>query len=432
MRVLRCRLAYAQGGLNAFGCRIGEISPASSCAIPRGSPAHPRIGTRDAPRTTRHQPATDMASAATQADVMRLLRLFKADVALLTALADLGGGVAGDDRHRRLLRCRRRRRLTAVRLPVPHGGRSRRLAPLDAEARICLRLHRLAMGKHGAFELNYSSDIDLIVFYDARPCARRAPASNRRRLLRPPDARPRPPHAGAHRRRLRLPHRSAPAPRSRRHASRHLDRRRRMHYYETLGQNWERAALIKARAVAGDLDAGRRVPRRARALHLAQVSRLRRHRRHPRHEAPDPRLQGLRRHRASPATTSSSAAAASARSSSSRKPSSSSPAAASRPARAATRSALCEQLVERGWIKPAGRATISPTAYRFLRTHRAPPADDRRRADADAARRCRDELARLARFSGLCRTSQPSPTASSRVLEPCRATTRACSKTCRS
>ena len=34
----------------------------------------------------------------------------------------------------------------------------------------------LAMGKHGAFELNYSSDIDLIVFYDRdlHPPARRA------------------------------------------------------------------------------------------------------------------------------------------------------------------------------------------------------------------------------------------------------------------
>ena len=27
-------------------------------------------------------------------------------------------------------------------------------------------------------------------------------------------------------------------------------------YYESVGQNWERAAMIKARAVAGDIDAG--------------------------------------------------------------------------------------------------------------------------------------------------------------------------------
>ena len=26
-----------------------------------------------------------------------------------------------------------------------------------------------------------------------------------------------------------------------------------MHYYQTVGQNWERAAFIKARALAGDL-----------------------------------------------------------------------------------------------------------------------------------------------------------------------------------
>ena len=30
-----------------------------------------------------------------------------------------------------------------------------------------------------------------------------------------------------------------------------------LHYYEAFGQNWERAALIKARPVAGDIEAGR-------------------------------------------------------------------------------------------------------------------------------------------------------------------------------
>src|SRR6202044_2345660 len=29
-----------------------------------------------------------------------------------------------------------------------------------------------------------------------------------------------------------------------------------MTYYETVGQNWERAAFIKARPIAGDMDAG--------------------------------------------------------------------------------------------------------------------------------------------------------------------------------
>ena len=88
-------------------------------------------------------------------------------------------------------------------------------------------------------------------------------------------------------------------------------------YYETLGQNWERAAMIKARAAAGDLELGRRFPRRSRAVHLAQVFRLRGDRRHSRDEAPDPRGARPRARSRSPATTSSSAAAASARSNSS-------------------------------------------------------------------------------------------------------------------
>ena len=56
-------------------------------------------------------------------------------------------------------------------------------------------------------------------------------------------------------RRLRLPHRPAPAPRPRRHAARALHDAA-LNYYESFGQNWERAALIKARPVAGDIAAG--------------------------------------------------------------------------------------------------------------------------------------------------------------------------------
>ena len=52
-------------------------------------------------------------------------------------------------------------------------------AKLEAETGLVV----LAMGKYGAFELNYSSDIDLIVFYDrgafpsARTAIRAAPPS---------------------------------------------------------------------------------------------------------------------------------------------------------------------------------------------------------------------------------------------------------------
>ena len=45
----------------------------------------------------------------------------------------------------------------------------------------------------------------------------------------------------------------APIPARRRSRSRSMSG---LHYYETVGQNWERAAYIKARAVAGDIPAG--------------------------------------------------------------------------------------------------------------------------------------------------------------------------------
>ena len=60
-------------------------------------------------------------------------------------------------------------------------------------------------------------------------------------------------------------------------------------YYESLGQNWERAAMIKARPCAGDRRRRRGLSRRAVAVHLAQISRLRRGRRRPCDEAADPR-----------------------------------------------------------------------------------------------------------------------------------------------
>ena len=63
-------------------------------------------------------------------------------------------------------------------------------------------------------------------------------------------------------------------------------------YYESMGQNWERAAMIKARPVAGDMALGEEFLDRLAPLCLAQISRFRRHRRRAIAEAPDPRRQG--------------------------------------------------------------------------------------------------------------------------------------------
>ncbi len=108
----------------------------------------------------------------------------------------------------------------------------------------------LAMGKYGAYELNYSSDIDLIVFYDSQSFPFRAKADMRAaavelvkglvKLLSETtvegyvfrtDLRLRP-DAGATQVAISLGAAEA--------------------YYEGMGQNWERAAMIKARPCAGD------------------------------------------------------------------------------------------------------------------------------------------------------------------------------------
>ena len=112
----------------------------------------------------------------------------------------------------------------------------------------------LGMGKLGAGELNYSSDIDLIVFWDPERL-RTAVAETRQRtaerlvrgLVRLMADRTR--DGYVYRTDLRL----RPDPGATPVAIPILAAEE---YYETLGQNWERAALIKARPVAGDRIAG--------------------------------------------------------------------------------------------------------------------------------------------------------------------------------
>jgi len=114
----------------------------------------------------------------------------------------------------------------------------------------------LAMGKYGAAELNYSSDVDLIVFYDPD----RAPLAESEEpgpffvrltrdlvhLVSERDV-----EGYVFRTDLRL----RPDPSSTQVA---LSVDAGLQYYESHGQNWERAAFIKARPVAGDIPAGER------------------------------------------------------------------------------------------------------------------------------------------------------------------------------
>ncbi|HVV31596.1 MAG TPA: bifunctional [glutamine synthetase] adenylyltransferase/[glutamine synthetase]-adenylyl-L-tyrosine phosphorylase [Vitreimonas sp.] len=109
----------------------------------------------------------------------------------------------------------------------------------------------IAMGKMGAGELNYSSDIDFSAFFDAETFPAREPRVGAVRLVAPlvrvleevtPDG-----YVFRTDLRLRPDPGSTPVAVSIASAE---------HYYQSLGQNWERAAFIKARAAAGDLRCG--------------------------------------------------------------------------------------------------------------------------------------------------------------------------------
>ncbi len=108
----------------------------------------------------------------------------------------------------------------------------------------------LGMGKLGARELNYSSDIDLILLFDAdrvrytgRTTIQQCFARLARDLFRILDERTADGYVFRADLRLR-PDPAATPPAVSVEAA--------LNYYESTGQNWERAALIKARPVAGD------------------------------------------------------------------------------------------------------------------------------------------------------------------------------------
>src|SRR6202035_2575964 len=114
------------------------------------------------------------SAAATQdaSGIMALLRRLKAEAALVIALADAGGVWPV----MRVTAALTRLADAAVGLTVRHllraAAASGALNPADPERpEQGSGYFVLALGKMGAGELNYSSDIDLIVFYDIAAAA---------------------------------------------------------------------------------------------------------------------------------------------------------------------------------------------------------------------------------------------------------------------
>ncbi len=211
-----------------------------------------------APETAHAALVADAADAwrqaGDQAGLMKALRRLRADNALLVALADLGGVWGVEQVTRALTAFADACVGAAARFLLAELARQGRLLVPDADApeQGC-GLTILALGKHGAGELNYSSDIDIVVFYDLEAPLKDGLAASQifvrftqslAKILQERTG-----DGYVFRVDLRLrpdPGSTAPA----------ISLPAAFSYYETVGQNWERAAYIKARPIAGDVQLG--------------------------------------------------------------------------------------------------------------------------------------------------------------------------------
>ena len=188
-----------------------------------------------------------------RAELMRILRLSRNRAALLAAVYDCFG-IWDVMRCARLLSDFADR---AVCLAVSHL-----LAQSVAQGDLAMPEDErsgyfvLAMGKQGARELNYSSDIDLIAIYDEDRVRYQGAKTAREHFTRLTHAmvsilESRNADGYVFRTDLRLRPDAASTPAA-------LTADFALDYYRERGRTWERAAFIKARPVAGDLEAGRR------------------------------------------------------------------------------------------------------------------------------------------------------------------------------
>ncbi|NEY88779.1 [protein-PII] uridylyltransferase family protein [Tabrizicola oligotrophica] len=189
-------------------------------------------------------------------DLGRALREAKRRAALLTALADLGGVWSTMQVTQALTDLADRAvQLCLTRLVAEEIRRGKLPGATPDDAMTAGGMFALAMGKMGAGELNYSSDIDLICLFDQDRYG--ADWQDARaafiRVTRKMTALLSDTMAGGYvfRTDLRLRPDASVTPVC-------LSMAAAYGYYEAEGRTWERAAYIKARPCGGDLEAGNR------------------------------------------------------------------------------------------------------------------------------------------------------------------------------
>ncbi|NGO63335.1 bifunctional [glutamine synthetase] adenylyltransferase/[glutamine synthetase]-adenylyl-L-tyrosine phosphorylase [Rhizobium daejeonense] len=198
--------------------------------------------------------------SATEAQVMSRLRIAKRKVAFVTALADLARIFAARDTTRWLSAVADASVAAAIDHLLVAGQEAGKLTLQDpSEPSKGSGLIVLGMGKLGARELNYSSDVDLVVFFEPEAGILAVPddatetyGRMMRRLVRILQERTADGYVFRTDLRLRPDPGSTPLA---------VPVEAALVYYEGRGQNWERAAYIKARPIAGDLVAGEQFQR---------------------------------------------------------------------------------------------------------------------------------------------------------------------------
>ena len=241
-------LLLAIFGNSPFLSRTVLRDPAFLCALMQQGPAQTMNEIADAVRALGR-------AELQEAELAQQLRILRGQAALCIATADIAGLWDLGDVTRALSGFAENILQSTVDALLRTHAKTGDLVLGDArQPSLTCGYVIIAMGKLGARELNYSSDIDLIVLFDPERCSYRGKlemldfqvrfTKTLVRLLQDftadgyvfrVDLRLRPDPAATP---IALPVEAAET------------------YYESTGKGWERAAMIKARPIAGDLEMG--------------------------------------------------------------------------------------------------------------------------------------------------------------------------------
>ncbi|WP_371168904.1 glutamine-synthetase adenylyltransferase [Aliiroseovarius sp. 2305UL8-7] len=268
-RICRCPIPYEADPASEIETLFADLPPDMRAVLAGAAGCSPylkgllerqadwvRKALDEAPERAIANCLLDISYHADSEDALRsTLRIAKQRIALLTGLADLAGVFTLEQVTGALTDLADRATDAAIKFQVGREIKRGKLPGMgEDDITTAGGMVAMAMGKMGAHELNYSSDIDLIVlfddsrfegddFHDARASHIRA-TRKMSAMLSELTA-----DGYVFRTDLRLRPDPAVTPVC-------VSMEAAERYYESLGRTWERAAHIKARPCAGDLDAG--------------------------------------------------------------------------------------------------------------------------------------------------------------------------------